>query len=64
VTAVMTDQMSASHRGMVQRLHWVKRWMYRGSRPHRLAKLLNRIWAVQFAAGRHSPENAMTLQSA
>jgi deazaflavin-dependent oxidoreductase (nitroreductase family) len=57
----MTDQLPA-RRGPVQRLHWVKRWLYRGGRPHRLARLLNRIWAVQFAAGRLSPPNAMTLQ--
>ncbi len=58
----MVDQVASQRRGVVQRLHWAKRWMYRGGRPHRLAKLLNRMWAVQFAAGRLSPENAMTLQ--
>jgi deazaflavin-dependent oxidoreductase (nitroreductase family) len=62
VRGVMIDQVSAPRRGVVQRLHWAKRWMYRGGRPHQMAKLLNRMWAVQFAAGRLSPENAMTLQ--
>src|SRR5215813_6905461 len=62
VTAVKNDQVSGKHHGVVQRLHWAKRWMYRGGRPHRLARRLTRLWAVQFASGRLSPENAMTLQ--
>ena len=28
-----------------------KRWMYRGRRPSRLARVLNRAWAVVFARG-------------
>lgn len=49
-------------RGVVHRLYWVKRWLYRGGRPRGLAKGLNRLWASAFAAGRLSPSNAMTLQ--
>jgi deazaflavin-dependent oxidoreductase (nitroreductase family) len=28
-----------------------KRWMYRGDRPNRLARILNRGWAIVFARG-------------
>jgi hypothetical protein len=45
-----------------KRLYGVKRWMYRGGRPDRLARVLNRFWAVQFAAGRLSRERDMTLE--
>jgi len=30
-------------------LHRLDRWMYRGGRPNRLARVLNRIGAVQYA---------------
>ena len=36
--------------------------MYRGGRPGRLARALNRFWAIQFSAGRLSPKNAATLE--
>ena len=29
----------------------LNRWMYAGSRPNRLARALNRMWAVPWAAG-------------
>jgi deazaflavin-dependent oxidoreductase (nitroreductase family) len=45
-----------------RRLYWVKRWMYRGGRPGRLAQVMNRFWAIQFSAGRLSPKRAMTLE--
>jgi deazaflavin-dependent oxidoreductase (nitroreductase family) len=47
---------------VIRRLYWAKRWLYRGGRPHGLAKALNRLWAAAFAAGRLSPRNAMTLE--
>ncbi len=28
-----------------------KRWLYRGGRPHTLAKILNRGWAIVHALG-------------
>src|SRR5512141_2256910 len=48
--------------GSVRRLYWVKRWLYRGGRPGRLARVLNRFWAVQFSAGRMSNGRAATLE--
>jgi deazaflavin-dependent oxidoreductase (nitroreductase family) len=53
-----TDQ----RRGMVSRLHGVKRWMYRTGRPGALARVMNRISAVQFSAGVLSPARAVTLE--
>jgi deazaflavin-dependent oxidoreductase (nitroreductase family) len=54
---------TTGHRkGMVQRLHWVKRWMYRTGRPGILARVMNRISAVQFSAGVLSPARAKTLE--
>jgi len=49
-------------RGVVQRLYWVKRWMYRTGRPGVLARVMNRISAVQFSAGMLSPARAVTLE--
>jgi deazaflavin-dependent oxidoreductase (nitroreductase family) len=49
-------------RGLVQRLYWVKRWMYRTGRPGVLARVMNRISEVLFSAGVLSPEEAMTLE--
>jgi deazaflavin-dependent oxidoreductase (nitroreductase family) len=56
------QMMTTGRPGLIQRLYWVKRWLYRGGRPQRLAKVLNRLWAIAFAAGRLSPDNAMTLE--
>ena len=54
---------TTGHRqGIVQRLHWVKRRMYRTGRPGRLARVMNRISAAQFSAGILSPARAMTLE--
>lgn len=39
-----------------------RRWMYRGGRPHRLARWLNDLSAKQFAAGLLSPRRAVTLE--
>jgi hypothetical protein len=40
----------------------LKRWMYRGGHPHRLARILNRISAVQFGAGFLVPRTWVTLE--
>ncbi|WP_211258734.1 nitroreductase/quinone reductase family protein [Spirillospora albida] len=32
-------------------LHWIKRWIYRGDKPHAVAKLLNRYWSRQYRSG-------------
>lgn len=44
------------------RLYALKRWMYRGDRPGRLARALIRLDRAQFAAGRLSPARAVTLE--
>jgi deazaflavin-dependent oxidoreductase (nitroreductase family) len=36
--------------------------MYRGGRPNRVARLMNRISAIHFAAGVLAPKNWVTLQ--
>lgn len=36
--------------------------MYRGGRPGRLARVMNRISAIQFSAGLLSPKRAVTLE--
>jgi deazaflavin-dependent oxidoreductase (nitroreductase family) len=61
-TRQQAHQTTAGRRGLIGRLYWAKRWLYRGGRPRRLAKVLNRLWATAFAAGRLSPSNAMTLE--
>ena len=38
-----------------------KRWLYRGNRPHLLARVLNRIWAVIHASG-IAPGYLVTLE--
>ena len=43
-------------------LYRLKRWMYRGGRPHRLARAMNRLSAVQFATGLLAPRNWVTLE--
>ncbi|GAB2584047.1 hypothetical protein Aab01nite_54640 [Paractinoplanes abujensis] len=40
----------------------LKRWMYRGGRPHALARLLNRISAAQYRAGFLAPRTWVTLE--
>ncbi|MDG4786699.1 nitroreductase/quinone reductase family protein [Micromonospora sp. WMMD1102] len=42
--------------------HRCLRWMYRGGRPNRLARLLNRMSAWQFAAGLLAHPNWVTLE--
>jgi len=56
------QDVSGEARGIVQRLYSVKRWMYRGGRPGRLARVLNRLSALQFSAGVLSPKRASTLE--
>ncbi|MCK2216875.1 nitroreductase/quinone reductase family protein [Actinomadura sp. ATCC 31491] len=43
-------------------LHRLDRWMYRGGRPNRLARALNRLWAAVFAAGLLQRERLATLE--
>jgi deazaflavin-dependent oxidoreductase (nitroreductase family) len=38
------------------------RWMYRGGRPNRVARVLNRISAVQYSAGLLLPDRLVTLE--
>jgi hypothetical protein len=38
-------------RPLVSHLYWAKRWIYRGDRPGRLARVLNEYWAKQYATG-------------
>ena len=45
-----------------QRLHRFDRWLYRGGRPNRLARLLNRISATHFASGVLTQSNWVTLE--
>lgn len=35
----------------VRRLYGLKRWLYRGDRPHASARLLNRYWASRYGVG-------------
>lgn len=44
------------------RLHRFDKWMYRGGRPNRVARILNRISAIQYATGIAVPERAVTLE--
>lgn len=48
--------------GVVRRLHGLKRWMYRGARPHGLARMMNRVSQLLYSAGLLSPARAMTLE--
>jgi deazaflavin-dependent oxidoreductase (nitroreductase family) len=61
-----TDPTSAPNReprrGLIRRLYWVKRWMYRRGRPQLLARAINHLTAMQFSAGLLSPARAMTLE--
>lgn len=43
-------------------LHKFDRWMYRGGRPNRVARILNRISAIQYATGIAVPQRAVTLE--
>src|SRR6266536_3313823 len=49
-------------RNSARRLHRFDRWMYRSGRPNRLARLLNRISAIQFSAGILAPNHWVTLE--
>lgn len=43
-------------------LHKFDRWMYRGGRPNRIARVLNRLSAIQYARGFAAPARAVTLE--
>jgi deazaflavin-dependent oxidoreductase (nitroreductase family) len=47
---------------VIEWLYGLKRWMYRGDRPHLLARVMNRVSAIQFSAGLLSPWRAVTLE--
>ncbi|MEV0808743.1 nitroreductase/quinone reductase family protein [Micromonospora sp. NPDC050200] len=49
-------------RRVVELLYEVKRRMYPGDRPGRLARAMNRVDAVQFATGVLAPRRAVTLE--
>jgi len=49
-------------RAFVGWLYALRRWMYRGGRPGSLARVMNRMSAMQFSAGLFSPKRAMTLE--
>ena len=48
--------------GVVHRLYWMKRWIYRAGRPALIARVLNRIAAIQYSAGVLSPTRSVTLE--
>jgi deazaflavin-dependent oxidoreductase (nitroreductase family) len=54
--------MSTASQALAQRWYGVVRWMYRTGRPGTLARVMNRISAIQFSAGMLSPARAMTLE--
>ncbi|MGY1900443.1 nitroreductase/quinone reductase family protein [Nocardia gipuzkoensis] len=45
------DERVIDQRPRLRGLHWIKRWIYRGDRPHAVARLLNRYWASQYRSG-------------
>jgi hypothetical protein len=45
-----------------RRLHRFDRWLYRGGRPNRLARMMNRAWAVLSSTGLVMPNRMATLQ--
>ncbi len=47
---------------MKRQLYALKRWMYRGGRPGRFARVLNRVAVGQFSAGLLSPGGAVSLE--
>lgn len=42
--------------------HRFDRWMYCGGRPNRVARVLNRISAIQYATGIAVPQRAVTIE--
>lgn len=56
------DRVTGDTRGFTGLLQRIKRWMYRSGRPGALARVMNRISAIQFSAGLLSPNRAMTVE--
>jgi deazaflavin-dependent oxidoreductase (nitroreductase family) len=54
--------MIAKQSSVARRLYALKRWMYRGDRPNRLARFLNWLSAAQFSSGLLSPGYAVTVE--
>lgn len=44
------------------RTHRFDHWLYRGGRPNRLARAINRAWATVFATGILQPDRMVTLE--
>ncbi len=49
-------------RGEPTRTHRFDHWLYRGGRPNRLARAINRVWVTVFAAGILRPDRMATLE--
>jgi hypothetical protein len=54
--------LDGTKQGSAPRLHRLDRWLYRGGRPHRLARMMNRAWAVVHATGLILPNRLAALQ--
>ncbi|MFC4118930.1 nitroreductase/quinone reductase family protein [Nonomuraea zeae] len=54
--------MGHDERAGATRLHRFDHWLYRGGRPNRLARAINRAWATVFAAGVLRPDRMVTLE--
>lgn len=61
VAVVVPRRRTKEGNGSMQRLYWIKRWLYRTGRPGWIAKALNGANDRLFATGRISPERAVTL---
>jgi hypothetical protein len=57
----MSD-LGGTAQGSAPRLHRFDRWLYRGGRPNRLARMMNRASAVLHATGLILPNRLATLQ--
>src|SRR5215470_8401699 len=54
--------MSRASQRLAEQWYGAVRWMYRTGRPGTLARVMNRMSAIQFSAGILSPARAMTLE--
>ena len=51
-----------SHDALARWWYRPKQWMYRRGRPHRLARVMNRVSAIHFASGLLAPKGWVTLE--
>lgn len=42
--------------------HGMKRWIYRGNRPSRVARVLNQFWARQYGSGKMARDRDVVLE--